>query len=207
MTNINRSILLILLIGTPLVVLSFFYIDIPVGRWAIAHEKTTVSQISNILSHFAESTYWLIASALLWLFWRFRKKNMALASRAGFFFLSIVITGLSSNVLKLIFGKARPIMLKNDDLFGFTWFVSPAAYDFHAFPSGHTTTAFTIATAFVLMFPRYWYLFYGYGIAMALSRVGAWNHYPSDVISGAMFGTVVTLLLYKSDRISFKKYL
>jgi membrane-associated phospholipid phosphatase len=204
--NINRTIFLIITVGTPLLVLCYFYIDIPVGRWAIAHDETFVSKAGDFVSLFGESTYWLIASALLWLFWRFKHKNKALASRAGFFFLSIVITGLGSNVLKLLFGKARPIVLKHDDFFGFTWLVTPADYDFHSFPSGHTTTAFTIATALALMFPRYWYFFYGYGFAMALSRIAAWNHYPSDVIGGAMFGTVVTLLLYKSDRISFKKY-
>ena len=48
------------------------------------------------------------------------------------------------------------------------------------------------------MFPRYWHYFYMYAVVMGISRVLNWNHYVSDVIAGAMFGTIVTLLLYQT---------
>ncbi|MEA1918405.1 MAG: phosphatase PAP2 family protein [Campylobacterota bacterium] len=201
----QKIITIILLLGTPLILLSYFFIDEDIAHYAIAHDAT-LAPIFNVLSHGADSTYWLIGFALLWLFWRFYKKNEHYASRAGFMFIAIVTTGLLVNILKILFGKARPIMLKNEEIFGFEWLVSPSAYDFHSFPSGHTTTAFTIATVLTLMFPRYWPAFYGYAIAMGLSRVLNWYHYVSDVIAGAMFGTIVTLLLFGIRRISFKQF-
>ncbi len=200
----KRTIILILLIGTPLILLSYFFIDLDVARYAIAHDAT-FSPIFDTLSYGADSTYWLIGFGLLWIFYKFYKKHEYKAKQAGFMFIAIVTTGLSVNIIKMIFGKARPILLKREEIFGFEWFVSPSAYNYHSFPSGHTTTAFTIATVLTLMFPRYAVAFYMYAVAMAISRVLNWNHYVSDVIAGAMFGTILTLLLYSVDRISFRK--
>lgn len=201
----HKKIALVLTAVTvPLIVLSYFFLDVNIARWAIAHDGTNVYHLSIFISHFGESTYPLIIAALLWLFWKFRKKNEALAARAGFFFLSIVITGVSANIVKGIFGKARPILLKNDDEFGFKWFVLPNDYDHHSFPSGHTTTAFTIATALSLMFPKWWPAFYAYAITIGFARIGSWYHYPSDVLAGALYGTILTLVLFHWKKISFK---
>jgi membrane-associated phospholipid phosphatase len=184
-------------------VLSYFFIDLHVARYAIANDES-FSPIFDTLSHGADSTYWLVGFGLLWLFYRFYKKHEHKAKEAGFMFIAIVTTGLSVNIIKMIFGKARPILLKREEIFGFEWFVSPSAYNYHSFPSGHTTTSFSIATVLTLMFPRYAVAFYIYATTMALSRVLNWNHYVSDVIAGAMFGTIVTLLLFKIKKISFK---
>jgi membrane-associated phospholipid phosphatase len=199
----TKIIIIILLLGIPLILLTFFFIDENIARYAIANDAT-LSPIFDTLSHGADSTYWLIVSGVLWLVWKFYKKHEHRAKMAAFMFITIVTTGLSVNILKMLFGKARPILLKKEEIFGFDWFVLPSAYDYHSFPSGHTTTAFTIATVLTLIFPRYWPAFYGYGIAMALSRVLNWNHYVSDVIAGAVFGTIATLLLYNIKKITFK---
>ena len=199
----TKIIIFILALGIPLILLAFFFIDKDIARYAIAHDET-FSPIFDALSHGADSTYWLIGSGVLWLIYKFYKKHEAHAKMAGFMFISVITTGLSVNILKMFFGKARPILLKKEEIFGFDWFVLPSAYDYHSFPSGHTTTAFTVATVLTLMFPRYWPAFYGYGIAMALSRVLNWDHYVSDVIAGAVFGTIATLLLYNIKKISFK---
>jgi len=151
----SKIITLILVSGTALVLLAYFFIDEKIARYAIAND-TTFSPIFDALSHGADSTYWLIASGVLWLIWTFYKKNEHRAKMVGFLFIATVTTGLSVNILKMLFGKARPILLKKEEIFGFDWFVLPSAYDYHSFPSGHTTTAFTIATVLTLMFPRYW---------------------------------------------------
>ena len=204
--SVKKIIYWLLVLGITLIILSYFFIDLRVERWAITHPRgSSIFDISEFISHFGESTYPLIVSALLWLFWKFWKKSQELASKAGFFFLSIVITGLASNILKLIFGKARPLLLKDHEEFGFSWLVLPSDYVHQSFPSGHTTTAFTIATALTLMFPRWWPLFYGYAVMEGLSRIGVWFHYPSDVMAGALLGTTLTLLLYQWPKISFKK--
>jgi len=188
----------------PLITLSYLYLDLPVGRWAIAHDDTIYYELGEWFSLLGEATYPLVIAALLWLFWKFKTKNEAFASRASFLFLSIIITGVTANIVKAIFGKARPILLKNEEEFGFSWFVLPNDYNHHSFPSGHTTMAFTVATALALMFPKWWPAFYAYAITVAFARIGAWDHYPSDVLAGALYGTVLTLALFHWKKISFK---
>ena len=194
-----------LLISIPLILLSYFFIDKSVAYFAFEHDKS-LSPIFETLSHGADSTFWLVGSALLWIFYRFYKKNSYRAKQMSFMFISVATTGVVVNIVKMFFGKARPILLKKEQIFGFEWFVPPSAYDYHSFPSGHTTTAFSIATVLTLMFPRYWALFYIYATTMALSRVLNWNHYVSDVIAGAVLGTLVTLLLFKIKNITFKEF-
>ena len=189
----------------PLIILSYLYIDIPVGRWAIAHDGTLIDNISVIVGYFGESVYILVVSALLWIVWRYIKVNRSLALKSQFVFFSVVITGIGVNIIKLVFGKSRPTMLKSDDEFGFQWFAAIGDHSHVSFPSGHATTAFTLATALTLMFPRWWPAFYSYAVAISLARVGAWDHYPSDVLAGALFGTLVTLWLYHQERTTFHK--
>ena len=201
----SKIALWLTLVIVPLIVLSYLYIDIPVGRWAIAHDGTMVDNVSVVLGYFGESVYILVISALLWLIWQYASKNRALALQSRFIFLSVVITGVGVNIIKLIFGKSRPTMLKSDDEFGFQWFAAIGDHAHASFPSGHATTAFTLATALTLMFPRWWPVFYTYAVAIALARVGAWDHYPSDVLAGALFGTLATLWLYHQERVTFNK--
>lgn len=188
------------LFGLPLALLAHWYADVAVARWAIA-QGDALSKPFDGLSRLAESHYWLVPSVLLWIYWRWIRPRPQWALRALFMWVAIAFSGLAVNVIKIIFGKARPLMLRNEDFFGFTWFnVSP---DFASFPSGHTTTAFTIATVLALLFPRYWVWFYMYGLLMALSRVFSWWHYPSDVMTGALFGTVATVWLFTCKRLPF----
>ena len=63
-----------------------------------------------------------------------------------------------------------------------------------------------MATALALIFPRFGVWFYVGAVLVGLSRIGVLYHYPGDVVAGAMLGTILTLLLYNVDTISFKRH-
>jgi undecaprenyl-diphosphatase len=59
-----------------------------------------------------------------------------------------------------------------------------------SFPSSHAVNNFAVATVFSTYYRRYAPWFYGWASMIALSRVAVGVHFPSDVLGGALIGTV-----------------
>jgi undecaprenyl-diphosphatase len=64
-----------------------------------------------------------------------------------------------------------------------------------SFPSGHTASAFACAWVLSRVWPRKAPLFYGLAATVGFSRVYVGAHYPGDVASGAVAGTVLAGLI------------
>jgi len=62
-----------------------------------------------------------------------------------------------------------------------------------SFPSGHTIEAFAIAVAFSLLIPKRKYIIavFIWASLIAYSRMALGVHYPSDVISGMIIGSLI----------------
>jgi undecaprenyl-diphosphatase len=61
-----------------------------------------------------------------------------------------------------------------------------------SFPSGHSSSAFFSALVLTTMTPWFWWpLFYLFAVTIAVSRVGVRIHHASDVIGGAVVGTIM----------------
>jgi membrane-associated phospholipid phosphatase len=68
----------------------------------------------------------------------------------------------------------------------------------YSFPSGHTTSAFALATSVSLCYPK-WYVIapaYLYAFTVGFSRMWLGVHYPSDVLIGALIGTACSFGSY-----------
>lgn len=64
-----------------------------------------------------------------------------------------------------------------------------------SFPSGHTITAFSLATVFARRYPNpRWHVWVAYGLAtlVGFSRVPLQSHFPSDVFAGGALGCTIT---------------
>ena len=74
-----------------------------------------------------------------------------------------------------------------------------------SFPSGHSTLAFTMATVAGHEYPKLRIPLYFCAFGTAFSRVYQGRHYPSDVIAGAIIGTLTGLQMvhYKKPILSF----
>lgn len=110
--------------------------------------------------------------------------------------LSLGATFVIDNVLlKNLVGRVRPY----ETVYGLERLVE-IQKDF-SFPSGHTGSSFAAAVVLLLSIPK------KYGIpAMVLafligfSRLYVGVHYPSDVICGAVIGTVIAVIVYHTGR-------
>ena len=174
-------------------VISYMTFDLPLFEYFYQLRGETLHQAFNLLTDLGKSTWYIILSLLVYVIWRINKPKFA---RAGLFVLSTtILSGVLINIIKVIFGRARPRLYIEEDLYGFFWFKLDVLY--RSFPSGHATTAMGVWLAFALLFPKYRFLFILIGGIISLSRVIIGEHYLSDVLIGGWIGAMTTLILYE----------
>lgn len=115
------------------------------------------------------------------------------AGAAGFLFAAVALSGIATNVLKFLIGRARPKLWDRDGIYS----LSPFGFDhdWQSFPSGHATTLFALAAALALLTPRWRPPLYALAALFALTRVAVHAHYPSDVLGGAAVGIASATVL------------
>jgi len=114
-----------------------------------------------------------------------------------FFMLSIGISALFTNLIKLIIERPRPIHNK-------AWEETIHAIEKYSesfsFFSSHSATTFTMAVFFLLFFRKknklYGIIAIVWATLVAYSRIYVAKHYPFDVIVGILFGTMIGILGY-----------
>ncbi len=92
--------------------------------------------------------------------------------------------------MKHIDRRMRPIEVGCDGDFTLTWFGTKTFKLDGAgcFPSGHTASAFAVATVFAERYPEFARLAYGAAGLIGASRISTRAHFPSDVFFGAALG-------------------
>lgn len=112
--------------------------------------------------------------------------------------LAIVFGALMTNVvLKHLFMRPRPFIADVSLL------PLVGTSDMNSFPSGHTTAAFAAAVAWFLAFPKQWRArCFGFVIAaiMGFSRMYVGMHYPTDVLAGALIGSLAGILAQAASK-------
>lgn len=137
----------------------------------------------------------LVSAAADWTL-RNRRGKARLARAFGqsaFVFAAVALSGIAVNIVKLFFGRSRPVLLAEDGPWHFEPFAS--GYAHASFPSGHSTTVGALTAILFIWFPRWRWLTGPLGLFAAATRIAALAHYPSDVIAGFFFGFLFALVL------------
>lgn len=171
-----------------LIVVSYLFVDRPLSEGAHAlapawhHLAKTVSQAAN-------HTLFTVLLALGFVVGAYDALQNGLTYRSkGILYLCTTVAAamLVGDVLKDLFGRARPPLLFEKGEYGF--FPLAGNYLHYSFPSGHSLRIFSAMTALAFLLPRLRIPALAVAVAVAVARVVALKHYPSDVLFGAFIG-------------------
>ncbi|MFZ4548352.1 MAG: phosphatase PAP2 family protein [Bacteroidales bacterium] len=118
-------------------------------------------------------------------------KNKVLRHNAFKIVIPVAISAIVANILKYSYDLPRPY-----EIYPFIEKLSVGGSP--SFPSGHTADAFAFAVGLSLIYPK-WYIFIPsllWATLIGYSRMVLGVHFPSDVLAGAIIGTVCTLICF-----------
>jgi membrane-associated phospholipid phosphatase len=159
------------------------YIDIDLLREINLNRDHDLDVVFTWITNSAIILFWGVPVILLC---RGILKREFIAVRDGIYVsLSVLTNELFTRFLKYLINRPRPFVTFPD-----IQNIVPVADP--SFPSGHTSAAFAIATSISLTYKK-WYIFvpaYIWAAVVGYSRMDLGVHYPTDVLCGAIIGTV-----------------
>lgn len=166
------------------------WVDRPLSLW-LRELDTSHRAIVNVFrgyTSYAKAEWYLVPAGVAGLvLWAMGRRHAAWL--CAYFFASVAVAGIVTSLLKCLIGRARPVQLDQFGLYGFRpWNWTEARW--HSLPSGEATTAFAVAAALIVLFPRYRILWWVFAVVMAASRVMVNAHYLADIVAGAAVGAL-----------------
>lgn len=104
--------------------------------------------------------------------------------------VSLITSHIIVQIFKRCFPRKRPYLI----LDGTNHPMNPLQDN--SFPSGHSTAIFAVITPLILLHPSLSLILLPIGLSVAVSRIFLGLHYPSDVLSGILLGSVTGYLCF-----------
>ena len=142
-------------------------------------ERTNITFLMQLFTKMGDASSWIYISTF---FMIFERSIFGLGMMIG----SVGLLGaIMAQVVKHLIRRKRPVFNA----------LCPEALvpypDEWSFPSGHSTTAFSVAGVLFLTSSSLFVPFFALATLIATSRIYLGVHYPSDVIAGAVLGGLV----------------
>lgn len=169
------------------------------SSWIINTDQALLTKISNsallnrfsrvliLATYFGDGYLWGLLGLYIILFGTAREQNYVLIGLA----LTIVNIAVF-RLVKTAMERSRPLLNPQKLTLRFR------LIDDFSFPSGHATIAFGISYTILHCYPDVMWApigAYTLSLMIGLSRIFVREHFPSDVIGGALLGTFLSVLL------------
>ena len=139
---------------------------------------------------YAGDGFFCVAIGLLLLF--FRKKFLGLMVLSSY-----AISGIIAQVLKYYILEARPAVYLKETFYKY-FIENVTLHNLHAFPSGHSASAFAMAAvlSFAVVNKKYSLFFLAAAVLVGYSRIYLAQHFLDDVLAGAIIGLLSAIFCW-----------
>lgn len=129
------------------------------------------------------------------------KKDDKMLKNSIYIGASIGVGGVMTYAMKRLISRPRPYDTYPTIIEPYTLEKSMS------FPSGHTSLAFSTATALCFAYPKLYVIApsYFWACSVGYSRLNLGVHYPTDVLAGALLGVGSSILTYKANEWFWKR--
>lgn len=191
-----KSRIVVLLLSLSLTAISYYYLDTRIAHFvyqilSINLLIQTAADIPDLLLHIV-----IAITAFSWVGY-FILVRRGIHNRLTDFMLAcgtvVPMAFVAKTVFQYIFGRPNPYVW----LFAhvpphFYWFRDAEGYG--CFPSGHMTVFTALMTTLSYYYPRYRLLYLGSLCLLALALIITVHHFLSDVVAGAVLGSMVAFI-------------
>ncbi len=166
-----------------------FLYNIDVSIFYFLNHTISNSLFDKFFPFITDPKNWYLVYVIFWLLLIFKGGRIGKISAILILFVIAISDQISSHLLKNLFERVRPCnVLPNVHLL-------VGCTKSYSMPSSHAVNNFAAAIFFSKLFPKYKMPLIIIAVLMALSRPIVGVHYFSDIVVGALIGTIIGYLM------------
>ncbi|GAB3329832.1 phosphatase PAP2 family protein [Larkinella ripae] len=168
-----------------------FYTKTDLMQWVNAHNGPAADVFFRNVTYLGDGAFAVLVTVVL----AFRSFRFALMGAASFLLSTLVVRLLKEIVFS---GSLRPLKYFEHSTWQYRVIEGLDIHSYNSFPSGHSTTAFSIFCLLALLDERKnrgWF-FALLAVITAYSRVYLFQHFVEDVYVGSLIGTLTSLAVF-----------
>ena len=184
------------LLAGALVVAASFFLDNRVDAALDVTHKPGLHDVAWWCSKLGEGWVPAVAAVFFGVIFLFLRRP-GVAAKIFFVMLTCELTGLVATILRVLFGRTRPLSHVAQGFYGVWhdghWILGK--FEFSSFPSGHAATGVGLAAAAWLVHRGWGTLAAVYALAVMWSRLALQCHHLSDVLASTVLSIALAVWL------------
>jgi len=176
-----------------ILVLSYFFIDLPLIYWA-ASLSPQVAKVANAIVWWFSPYVFMVAWPLIFFFYTFILEKSTFRNELLFIVIAVPAAVLAGDIIKDLVGRSRPELLFQEGIYGFLPLSRAETY--RSFPSGHSCAICSVMAALSCFRPKWSWLFFLIALALSFFRVLGLAHYFSDIWGAIIITFCLVYSLY-----------